>query len=149
MKCPLCGTENAENAKYCTECGDVLTTEEVVDDVIELSTEEAPVVEAAPVVETTNADTATNNYDAKDVIFCSSCWGECKKGDLVCRHCGAKIDLNAAPTPSVPVGANKFEQFMTKLQNEKIAKIVSIITIFLCAIGAVSSIGAGFSYIDY
>ena len=33
MKCSLCGNENAENAKYCTECGNILENEEILENI--------------------------------------------------------------------------------------------------------------------
>lgn len=159
MKCSLCGNENAENAKYCTECGNILENEEISADVTELTAAEAPVEAIAPVTdaeddalvadETPAFSDETASNDTDDVIFCSNCMGECKKGDLVCRHCGVRLEITVDSAPLMHENVNKLDEFMAKLQNEKVAKIVSIISIVLCAVGAASSFIAAALYIAY
>lgn len=110
--CPDCGKE-VKDAKFCSNCGALLPTEEVkveepVDEVIEVGSVESEPVEdvvetvpaevepAGEVIEVKTIDDEPFEPNSKQSKFCANCGEKIDGNPAFCPHCGFKLNQESS-----------------------------------------------------
>lgn len=101
VRCGNCGTLNAENAKFCSSCGQALSP----------APAPAGAVIACPSCGTKNAATAKfcsscgTSLQAPTTVACPQCGTESPAGTRFCPNCGTNLQPSSPPAaPSTPPG---------------------------------------------
>jgi membrane protease subunit (stomatin/prohibitin family) len=98
VRCGNCGTLNAENAKFCSNCGQTLAP----------APAPAGAVVACPSCGTQNAATAKfcsncgTSLQAPAALTCAKCGTESPPGTRFCPNCGTNLEEPSPAPPSTP-----------------------------------------------